>query len=157
MKKVIYLLAFVAVFFTSCDPLDEVYSELDAQENPIVGEAKITLTDDDYDDLGLNFGNFGSTDQAKSLLPAFLTDLYPVWGKGSLAEVTYELYAPLQEQDSIVRYTVTTEDYDSNPETERFDNFDDNDQIFDLLAVKYPTPVDNMLVSLTYKFYNGSF
>ena len=156
MKKVIYLLAFVAVFFTSCDPLDDVYEEIDAQANPIVGEAKFTLTDEDYEELGLNFGNFGSTDQAKSLLPAFLADKFPVWGEGSLAEVTYELFAPLQEQDSIVRYTVTTEDYDSNPETERFDNFDDNDQIFDLLAVKYPTPVDNMLVSLTYDFFNGS-
>ncbi len=158
MKKVIYLLSFVAVLFTSCDPLDDVYDELDAQGpgNIIVGEAKFTLTDDDYDDLGLNFGNFGSTDQAKSLLPAFLADKFPVWGEGSLAEVTYELFAPLQEQDSIVRYTVTTEDYDSNPETERFNNFDDNDQIFDFLNVRYPTPVDNMLVSLTYDFFNGS-
>ncbi len=158
MKKVFYLLAFVAVFFTSCDPLDDVYDELDAQGpgNIIVGEAKFTLTDDDYDDLGLNFGNFGSTDQAKSLLPAFLADKFPVWGEGSLAEVTYELFAPLQEQDSIVRYTVTTEDYDSNPETERFNNFDDNDQIFDFLNVRYPNPVDNMLVSLTYDFFNGS-
>ena len=159
MKKIIYLLAaFVAVLFTSCDPLDEVYEELDAQStNVIVGETKFTLTDEDYDDLDLGFGNFGSIDQAKNLIPGLLTDKFPVWGKGSLAEVTYKLFAPLQEQDSIVRYTVTTEDYDSNPETERFNNFDDNDQIFDLLNVKYPTPVDNMLVSLTYKFYNGSF
>ena len=35
-------------------------------------------------------------------------------------------------------------------------NFDDVDQIYDLLNVKYPTPVDNMLVSLTYEFWNGS-
>ena len=124
MKNIIYLLAFVAVLFVSCDPLDDVYEELDAlSSDVVVGETALTLTDDDYDDLGLNFGNFNSTDQAKSLIPGLLTDKFPVWGKGSLAEVTYELYAPKQEQDSIVRYTVTTEDYDSNPETERFDKF----------------------------------
>ena len=73
MKKIIYLLAFVAVLFTSCDPLDDVYTELDAQDNPIVGEAKFTLTDEDYDELGLNFGNFSSIDDAKDMLPAFLS------------------------------------------------------------------------------------
>jgi len=157
MKKIIYLLMIMTtgVFFTSCDPLEDIDNELNAQEDIISGEIKFTLTDDDYDELGLSFGNFSSIDDAKSMIPSLLEDKFPVWGVGSSADVTFELFARKQEQDSIVRYTVTTEDYDSNPETERFNNFDDNDQIFDLLNVKYPTPVDNMLVSLTYDFYDG--
>jgi len=179
MKKIIYIITILVTgsFFTGCDPLDDVYNELDqlpSANNKIVGDVTYTLTEDDYtldlDDggfLDLRFPNFGSEDQAKELVPTFLTGTYPAWGvtyndetgkveKASSALITYALFSPRQEQDSIVRYTVTTEDYDSNPETERFNNFDDNDQIFDFLNVRYPTPVDNMLVSLTYDFFNGS-
>ena len=154
MKKVIYLLAFVAVFFTSCDPLDEIYTELDAQENPIVGESKFSLTDEDYDELGLGFGNFSSTDDAKALLPAFLADKFPVWGEGSLAEVTYDLYSPKRDEKSLIRYTVSDDDYDELGHG--FGNFDRESEIFEFLEYKYPDPEDRLLVSLTYEFYDGS-
>jgi len=154
MKKVIYLLAFVAVFFTSCDPLDEVYTELDAQENPIVGESKFTLTDEDYDELGLNFGNFSSTDDAKAMLPDFLTDKFPVWGEGSLAEVTYDLFSRRSDERSLIRYTVSDDDYADLGHT--FGNFDSFSDLIGFLEFKYPDPEDRVLVSLTYDYFSGS-
>ena len=144
MKKLIYCLAILGATFTSCNPNEDIYSSLDAVEKVIAGDVIYTLTDEDYDD------------EAKTLIPGLLSGKYPVWGKGSSALVSFKIYSPKREERSIIRYTVTTEDYDSNPETERFNNFDDVDQIYALLNVKYPSPSDRTLVSLTYKFYDGS-
>jgi len=72
--------------------MEDIYSEIDAVETVISGEATITLTDADYDDLGLNYGNFSSSDDAKADLPAFLTNKFPAWGAESLAAVTFKLY-----------------------------------------------------------------
>ena len=156
MKKIIYCLAILGIAFTSCNPNEDIYNDIDAKESVISGDVQFTLTDEDYDDLEKSFGNFNSEDEAKTLIPGLLADKYPVWGLGSSANVTFDLYSPKREEKSIIRYEVTTEDYDSNPETERFNNFDDEGQIFDLLNVKYPSPSDRALVSLTYKFYDGS-
>jgi len=90
MKKLIYLLPVLALFFTACDPLEEIYDEIDS--NDVVGEAEYTLTDDDYDELELNYGSFSSEEDAKAELPAFLSEKYPVWGKGSSVLVDYKLY-----------------------------------------------------------------
>lgn len=92
MKKLFYSFVIIALAFASCNPMDDIYKEIDAKETVIAGEAKVTLTDDDYDDLGLTFGNFSSVDDAKAKLPGFLTSKYPAWGKASLAEVTFKLY-----------------------------------------------------------------
>ena len=70
--------------------------------------------------------------------------------------VTYKVYAPKSSHKKLFRYTVTTEDYDANPDTAEFDNFDDVAQIYTFLDAKYPTPADRDLVSLTYKFYDGT-
>ena len=162
MKKSIYfLMMFAGLAFTSCEPLDDIHEEIDAEIDaaPIVGETSFTLTEDDYKDeeagLGLNFANFNSVDDAKTLIPELLDLKYPVWGSGSLATVTFDVYASLPKEDSLVVYEVTTEDYDSYPETERFNNFDDMDQIYTFLNDKYPNIEDGTLVALTYKYYDG--
>lgn len=157
MKKLFYLLAIIGLGFTACEPLEDINTEIDTASTEIIsGDAIFALSDDDYSDLDKGFGNFDSTDEAKDLVPGLLNDKYPVWGAGSSALVTYKLYAPKRDEKSLVIYEVTTEDYDSNPDTANFDNFDDIDQIFAFLNAKYPTPEDRVLVSLTYKFYNGS-
>ena len=94
MKKIIYLFVTLGLVLgtTACDPLGDIYDEIDAQENAVVGDATYTLTDDDYDELELGYGSFNSEDDAKAALPAFLADLYPVWGKGSSVLVEYNLY-----------------------------------------------------------------
>ena len=91
MKKIFYSFAILSLVFTACNPMEDIYEEVDAQETIISGEAKYTLTDGDYDDLGLNYGNFSSTDDAKDMLPEFLSDKFPAWGLNSSVIVNYEL------------------------------------------------------------------
>ncbi|WP_297097668.1 choice-of-anchor J domain-containing protein [uncultured Draconibacterium sp.] len=93
MKKITYLFAILALIFaTACNSLDDIHEEIDAMDNPIVGDVEYTLTDEDYDDLDLGYGSFNSVDDAKEMLPAFLTEKYPVWGNGSSVLVGYKLY-----------------------------------------------------------------
>ncbi len=106
----------VGLVFTSCDPMDEIYNDIDAQEKVISGEAQITLTDEDYTKeiseggyFEFSYPNFSSIDQAKELIPTYLTGEYPVWGEGSLVNVTFKLYDPISVED----YTVTSSDYDA--------------------------------------------
>ena len=89
MKKIFYLLTLSAFVFTGCNPNEDINATIDAQENVIVGDVVYTLNDDDYDDLDLTYANFSSTDQAKEMVPELLSDLFPVWGKGSSALVSY--------------------------------------------------------------------
>lgn len=157
MKKFFYLaILSVLTIFTGCDPMEDVYNELEFSEDFVVAEAEITLSEDDYEAIGQSYPNFNSVDEAKELIPGFLSDQYPAWGDGSAAYVTFDIYQPKQYEDSLIIYEVTTEDYDSNPETSQYDNFDDEDQIYALLNAKYPDIEDNTLVSLTYLFYDGS-
>ncbi len=158
MKNTFYYLAiFLGLALTSCEPMEDIHNEInDRLDNELaVGNIEFTLTEDDYDELGLNFNNFSSTDEAKELLPAYLADLYPYYGPNSTANLTFDIYAPLPTERNLIVYEVTTEDYDANEETERFDNFDDVDQIFEFLEGKYPDLANRTLVSLTYKFFDG--
>ncbi|MDC1162382.1 hypothetical protein OAT18_02955 [Tenacibaculum sp.] len=91
MKKIIFLLTVFTMVFASCEPLEDINAEIDAINNPIVGDATFTLSDEDYDDLELSRGRFNSLDDAKTALPAFLSKKFPVWGKGSSALVGFNL------------------------------------------------------------------
>lgn len=159
MKKLVYLItAFFAITLTGCeDPMEDIHNEIDAKTTTIItGDVAFTMSDDDYDFLELNYGNFNNTDDAKNMIPGLLSDKYPVWGKNSSALVTFNVYSPLRTEKSLARYTVTNADYDANPDTAQYNNFDDMDQIYTFLDTKYENPSDRFLVSLTYKFYDGS-
>jgi hypothetical protein len=158
MKNIFYYLAiFLGLALTSCEPMEDIHDEVNSKldNERAVGDITYTLIEDDYDDLGLDFPNFNSVDDAKSLLPEFLADSYPNYGDKSSANITFDIYAPLPTERSLIVYEVTTEDYDANEETERFDNFDDEDQIFDFLAGKFPDLENRTLISLTYEFFDG--
>lgn len=154
MKKIIYCLIVLGITLVGCNPNEDIYNKIDAQETAITGDVTLTLTDEDYEELELNFGNFSSVDDAKAMIPGLLSDKYPVWGKGSSALVSFELYSPKREEKSLIRYTVTDQDYDDLGH--RFNNFDRESEIFEFLEWKYPSPADRTLVSLTYDFYSGS-
>ena len=154
MKKIFYSFAILSLLFTSCNTMEDIYSEIDAVETVISGEATITLTDADYDDLGLNYGNFSSTDDAKADLPAFLTNKFPAWGAESLAAVTFKLYAPRRDEKSLTIYEVTSADYAAGGHN--YGNFDSFSDISEFLDTKYPSAENRLLVALTYKYYNGS-
>jgi len=154
MKKIFYSFAILSLLFTSCNPMEDIYKDIDAIESVISGEATITLTDADYDALGLGYGSFSSLDDAKSMLPDFLTSKYPAWGAESLASVTFKLYSPRRDERSLAVYEVTSTDYTDNGHN--WGNFDSFTDISEFLDVKYPSAANRLLVSLTYKYYNGS-
>jgi hypothetical protein len=154
MKKLLFSFAIIALAFISCNPMEDIYKEVDAQKTVISGEAKVTLSDADYDDLGLNFGNFSSLDDAKTMLPGFLNSKYPAWGKESLAEVTFKLYNKKNDEKSLTVYEVTSTDYTDNGHT--YGNFDSLTDIQEFLDAKFPAAPNRNLVSLTYKYYDGT-
>ncbi|MCV6629521.1 MAG: hypothetical protein OIF50_06645 [Flavobacteriaceae bacterium] len=156
MKNIFYLLIAVAITFTSCSPMDDIHEELATDNDKISVNTEYQLTDDDYESLGLSYGNFSSEDDAKSMLPAFLNEKFPIWGEGSLVNVMYKLYAPKKDEKSLIRYTVSTEDYDANPETAQYDNFSNSGHITTFLNTKYPDAAERTLVSLTYKYFSGT-
>ena len=153
MKKIFYSFAILSLVFTSCNPMEEIYEEVDAQETVISGEAQFTLTDDDYDALDRGYGNFNSIDQAKSLLPDFLSNKFPAWGRESLADVTFKVYQPAYDERSLEVYTVSSQDYAANGHT--YGNFSRDYHMTDFLDVTYPNPANRLLVSSTYKYYSG--
>lgn len=109
-------MAFTMVLTTSCDPMEDIHDEIDFKENVIVGDDVITLTDDDYDELDLD-GGFASVDEVKLLLPNYLSDLYPVWGKGSSVLVNYNMtggltdLAEVSDYMNAENYSLETADY----------------------------------------------
>ncbi|NEV92838.1 hypothetical protein G3567_01595 [Psychroflexus sp. YR1-1] len=157
--KNISLLAglFFSLFILSCEPVEDIENEINAQldSEPVVGAVEYTLVDEDYTDvLDLRFPNFNNTDMAKELVPVLLNDMFPFWGKGSQALITYHLYKPvLRVRDNTARYTLTSEDYEPYS---RFGNFDNYGDIKDFLSTKYPDAEEDKLVLLTFKFYDGS-
>ncbi len=159
MKKIIYLILVVGLVFTACEPLEDINSAIDAQEDiavTVTGEAEYTLTDDDYDTLELSYGSFNSEDEAKSEIPALLTDMYPHWGKNSSVLVGYKLY--IGNAFGLKDYSLDQEDYalsgsgllgfqsDATPE----------DYIADILSDNYSSPKEGDYVAVSYFQYTGS-
>ena len=142
MKKIFYSFAILSLLFTSCNPMEDIYEEIDALESVISGEATYTLTDEDYDDLELGYGNFSSIDDAKSMLPDFLSGKFPAWGAESLAAVTFKLYNPIKFD----AYTVTDADYEAIGLTSLNNSGDFND----FFEYKFPSEVKGTVVDLTY-------
>jgi hypothetical protein len=92
MKRIIYCLAILGITLVGCNPMEDIYNEMDTSADPIVGSEAYTLTSDDYAELDLGFGSFSSIEDAKADLPDFLAGKYPFWGQGSSVLVGYQLY-----------------------------------------------------------------
>ncbi len=155
MKKIFLLLTIFSMVFASCDPLEDINTEIDAIDSPIIGDASIKLTDEDYSDLGLNYGSFSSIDDAKAELPAFLADKYPVWGKGSSVLVDYKLYRG--NLFSVKNYSLDQDDYATSGST--LLGFESTTNPSDYLAAiignNYPSE-EWVFVAAQYFQYTGS-
>ena len=148
MKNSIYfLMLFMGLMFTGCEPMEDIHEDLDAELNntPIEGVADYALTDEDYETLDLTYGNFSSLDDARALIPAILEANYPVWGKGSLANVSFKLYSPLV----IKEYSVATADYSAVGLSENY--FTGMGDIEDFLAFQFPQASEGTYADLTYR------
>lgn len=157
MKKSIYfLMTITAALFASCEPMDDIHSEIDAQleSKPVVGTAEFTFSDEDYEELDLGYGSFDSEDDAKEMIPALLADKYPVWGEGSIAVVSFEVYNPSIEVENLVERVVTEEEYIAYGF--KYKNFDSADDMVKYLMGEYPDAAEGDAVELTYMYYAGS-
>ena len=158
-----YAAAIVALALMSCDPLEDVYKELDAYAtDKISSDLAFTMTDDDYetadDECGCaRYGNFSSEDDVKVGVPAVLSSNHPGLGKGSTAVVTYDFYngsSPDLRRDHYV-YTVSPEEYDELGY--RYGNFDDLSKDIPIYAdYKEPDAWDGHYMDVTHEYYNGS-
>lgn len=148
MKKSVYLLMmFLGLAFTSCEPMEDIHDEVEAELNsrPVEGMAEYTLTGDDYAALDLEYGSFNSLEEAANLIPGFLSEQFPVWGEGSLAQITFDLYAPIRPES----YTVTAEGYEAVGLD--VDYFSNTSKIKEFLAYQFPQAGNNDYVELTYR------
>ena len=147
--------------FTSCNPLEDINAEIDAQANPIVGDVSFTLTDDDYTVLDLSNGNFSSEEDAKTALPSFLADRYPVWGNGSSALVGYNLYignAPgVSDYTQSQNYNVASADYPGGTDNAVgfYENENPSDFVPDILSANIQNPIEGQIILAKYKQYVG--
>lgn len=173
--KKIYMLFLAAIVLVACDPNKDIYSDMDANPEPITAALEFTLSEDDYELSGIEsaakYGSFSNEDDAKEGIPNILTEKYPQLGATSSAIVTYDLYQgsvkfiyddwkadlwePQPVEDPIPTYTVTTADYDAVLGEGNYGNFDNPDDINTLLNMKYPDAYSNTGVSLTYDYYDG--
>ncbi|AOW18191.1 hypothetical protein LPB03_12335 [Polaribacter vadi] len=155
MKKILLLLTVFSMVFTSCDPLEDIYEEVEARD--ISGEVTYTLTDDDYESLGFESRYFNSEDEAKSLLPSFLSNKYPLWGNGSTASISYKLEM-LGDYTGAVEYSLALTDYPSNVTDNAiafYDSENANDFLPTILEANFTTAVEGDVVLAKYNQYVG--
>ncbi len=160
MKKVIYLLVFVGLILTGCNPLEDVNEEVDAiPTEPNVGAFEYTLTDEDYSAFDLGYGSFNSNQQAKDSIPSLLSNLYPLYGQGSSVVVNYNLYIGNAEGVSDFTgsdvYTLTNSDYAATG-SDAFGFYPDvnpTSQIPSVLDAQIASPMEGQLVLAKYKHY----
>ncbi|EPR74060.1 hypothetical protein ADIWIN_1020 [Winogradskyella psychrotolerans RS-3] len=157
MKKIIFLLAIVGTVFVGCNPLDDINDQVDAQENAPRGHAEYTLIADDYDTLELTYGSFSSEEDAKTMLPDFLADLYPNWGQGSSVLVGYDLY--IGNAFDIRDYNLDQDDYTFSGSDGLGFNSDDSpfDYLADILATAVEDPSVGDYRRAKYFQYTGDF
>lgn len=161
MKKLFYFLTVFSLVFTSCDPLEDINTEIDSQQskNKAIGDLTYTLTDKDYtesvEDGGLELSNeyLNSVDDAKEKLPAFLANKYPSLGviykedgsidKASSVTITYNLDNAIKKET----YTAVDADYTAISLT----SLDSDADISKMLEHKFPNQDNGTVVTLTYK------
>ncbi len=110
MKKILYIASFLALVFTSCDPMEDTYDELDAISATTfeATQLEMTLTVEDYSAISklalksavneadsskakaiASLLSFSDDRLAANYIPAFLNDTYKTLDKTSSANVTF--------------------------------------------------------------------
>ncbi|SFE91270.1 choice-of-anchor J domain-containing protein [Thermophagus xiamenensis] len=133
MKKLIYILTFASLFFWGCDPLEDVYNELDQEKGDYSAEIEVVLEEADYSslaDIAEALGNSDAADfideflafseeyPASEFIPAYLEDEYIALKGGSRATVTfnYMVSAPDYLDDYTLTYELDSADYADSDE-----------------------------------------
>ncbi len=186
MKKILYILPIVLFWFTSCDPMEDVYTEVDEFNKEAKANEKYfaqrTLLDANYElveadyQLATNgsvakYKNFSSRATAKDNLAQILNDKMVYGEAGKDYKVTYDFYQGslsyvksyikyLEAVSALQIYELTTEDYDSMGKPGKYDNFSKSapaaDYLPDFLKAKFSDAEKGDIIVVTYKYYSGS-
>lgn len=155
MKKILYIASFLLVTLTACNPMEDIYNEIDEVNKGKIADEKYfaqrtildtdyTLVDTDYA-LSTNenvkkYKNFSSSLLAKDHLAQILNDKMVYGEAGKDYKVTYKYYRGslsylksyvtyLTAVDALKTYELTKEDYDSmgteKGKPGKYDNFSD--------------------------------
>ncbi|MFT5749146.1 MAG: hypothetical protein ACI93S_000399 [Ancylomarina sp.] len=163
MKNILYIASFLALVFTSCDPMEDTYDELDGLREPYKQDVEFTLADADYATLGdlalavaktddekddakdiAKYKSFSKYLPAANYIPLFLKSQYATLELNSSAKVTYKYYQGslyyLRDYASYIDgiaemddYYLQPADYDSMGEPGSHDNFSYNAKAEDYL------------------------
>jgi hypothetical protein len=153
MKKTLLLLTIFSMVFTSCEPLEDINAEVDAQVIPIVGDVIFTMNEDDYAELEKGYGNFNSAEEAKSMIPDLLVSKYPVWGNKSSATVTFKLYNKIKTYSQNI-YELSDDEHNAIT-GKSYGNFDKDYHVTNYLEATYPDASEGDFHSLRYRFFAG--
>jgi len=162
MKKIYYLLALIALAFTSCQKQPIIPVGVNTPGSAYTKQLTITLASTDYKSLPNKVYptttlNFATLADAKTYIPTILNTKYPQLDNGSTAAVTFSLAAPTvtlaDSTNANTAYTLTPADYLLLPKN-TFTDFS-TAQILSWLPYKYPTPVNNQLAVLTYTYFES--
>jgi len=144
-----------------CNPIDDINKEIDGNIERIivVDSDNYTLTADDYDYLDLGYGSFSSLDDAKTMLPGFLSHTYPTWGQGSSVLVGFNLYIGsaegVSDYSGADAYALTNADYAATGSDAFgfYPNVNATSKIPDVLATQITGPTEGQIVLATYNQY----
>ncbi|MCA5004834.1 hypothetical protein [Sphingobacterium bovistauri] len=162
MKKILYIALALSfgTLFQSCDPMKDIYTELDqnAIDKSGIQDLEFEMTKSEYDLLrgvenaSTPFANqyFNSEDSAKVLIPVILSKKFQYLGEKSTAKVTYNLGNRNLKLSTIYPYKADDATYVAVTGGTRFKNFNSEAQI--LAGVKYfhKTPKQGDWVKITY-------
>ncbi|MDO4695352.1 hypothetical protein [Porphyromonas sp.] len=112
MKKYITLaILATSLIFTSCDPMKDIYKDIDSKETAVKKTASYELTGADYNTIAGLLGAdnphaaafkakqaFDKNVTAQEMVPQLLKSKYPEWGKGSSVNVTYNEVLPIDSK-----------------------------------------------------------
>ena len=142
MKKILSIFILIGfVVLNACDPMEDIYDEIDKAVDPISAEVSFTFTADDYETASgyaiddavtpedtVNAENiedmeaFNKYYTAEEYISYVLEETYNVLDKGSVAAITYNNYLGIEYLDKIGspddEYTLLAADYDAMGEGE---------------------------------------
>lgn len=171
MKKIIYYLMAIAIIMASCEPMAEIYDEM--EDTGYSAEFSYTLVADDYAAIADMTSNGDAADfiedneafseeyPAKLYLPAFIEEMYPALQENSVGKVSYNYFMGYPEYldnfNQPETYYVSDDDYNSiGGDNHTFKTFigDDNpsDYIPGFLEAEYPDAAEDDIVLAQYKY-----
>lgn len=130
MNRLYKILFILIIGLSSCNPMNDIYNQLDKQVQPPKATYSYTLTDADYSSISSAAKAAATTDAEKAIassiastnslpegyaekyIPAVLLEMHPSLGKGSSANITYN-YNNGYKTQAIDTYTLTDADYSS--------------------------------------------